>query len=398
MKASLLFIFITVFIDVVGFGLVIPTLPKILQAVSGKSFEDASTIFGFMVGIYALMQFLFSPLLGSLSDKFGRRPIILLSLLGLGLDYVLLAFAPNLYWLFAGRILSGILGASYTVATAYIADISPVEKRAENFGILGIAFGIGFIVGPLLGGLLGDYDLRLPFKVAAGLSLLNFLYGVFILPESLKPENRRELDLKTANPFGSFYALFKFPKLGIYILVFFLLCLAHRGLESNWVLYTQFKFNWDAKMVGISLAVVGVGAAIVQGGLIGFSIKKFGENFTLFFGLFCFGTSFVLFGLAFQTWMMLSIIVFNALGGLAEPTLQGILSRSVPDNEQGMLQGSLTSLMSVSGIIAPPILNGLFAHFIRTDVNVQIPGIAFFVCGGLTFISIVILFLHKRSS
>jgi DHA1 family tetracycline resistance protein-like MFS transporter len=277
-KPALGFIFVTLFLDILGIGLIIPILPKLIEQFSGGNISAASHTYGWLAALYSLMQFLCAPVLGSLSDRFGRRPVILSSLFGSGLDYLLLAFAPGLPWFFLGRIVAGITGANITAASAYIADVSPLEKRAANFGLIGAAFGLGFITGPALGGVLGSYSLRVPFLVAAGLALLNWLFGLLVLPESLPRENRRGFDWKRANPIGSFVALKRHPTVLGLTETYFLMNLAHQVFPSTWVLYTSHRYHWTPKQVGLSLAAVGVMAAIVQGGLVRRIIPRLGER------------------------------------------------------------------------------------------------------------------------
>jgi DHA1 family tetracycline resistance protein-like MFS transporter len=309
--------------------------------------------------------------------------VILASLFGSGVDYLLLAFAPNLGWFFVGRVISGIMGASFSAATAYIADVSPPEKRAQNFGLIGAAFGLGFILGPLLGGFLADFGLRVPFFVAAGLTLLNWLYGYFVLPESLKPQNRREFSWARANPIGSLLGLGRYPVVLGLVGSIFLANLAQNALQNTWVFYTGFRYNWNARDVGISLAVVGLTAAIVQGGLVRQIVPRLGERRSIVIGLAIGAISFLLYGLASQGWMIYVILVVGAIGGIGGPATQGLISRSVAPNEQGALQGSLSSLTSVVNLIGPLIFNNLFAFFTRKAANPQIPGIAFYVSSGL---------------
>jgi MFS transporter, DHA1 family, tetracycline resistance protein len=381
-QPALGFIFVTLVLDILGIGLLIPIVPKLIESFAGD-ISSASSTSAWLSASFALMNFVFAPILGSLSDKLGRRPVILASLFGSGIDYLLLAFAPNLGWFFIGRIVSGITGASFSAATAYIADVSPPEKRAQNFGLIGAAFGLGFILGPLLGGLLSSYGLRVPFFVAAGLTLLNWLYGYFVLPESLKPQNRREFSWARANPVGSLLGLGRYPVVLGLVGSIFLANLAQNALQNTWVFYTGFRYNWSARDVGISLAVVGLTAAIVQGGLVRQIVPRLGERRSIVIGLAIGAISFLLYGLATQGWMIYVILVVGAIGGIGGPATQGLISRSVAPNEQGALQGSLSSLMSVVNLIGPLIFNNLFAFFTRKDANPQIPGIAFYVSSGL---------------
>lgn len=375
------FIFVTIFLDVLGVGLIIPVLPKLVESFQAGDVSAASHTVGILAALYSLMQFVFAPVLGNLSDRFGRRPVILGSLLGAGLDYLLLAWAPTLGWLYLGRIIAGITGASFTAASAYIADISPPEKRGANFGIIGAAFGLGFIAGPALGGLLGQENLRLPFLVAAGLTLLNWFYGLFILPESLKPEHRRCFVWSRANPLGSFLALRTYPLVLGLAATFFLIHTAHNMLHTTWVLYTGYRYDWTPRQVGVSLAVVGVMAALVQGLLARRLIPALGERRALLLGLGISVLAMTGYGLAPNGTVVYGVLIFGAFGGLAGPAAQGLVSRSVGADEQGAVQGALSSLASVAGILGPPVGAGVFGYFIGPRTPVQVPGAAFFLAG-----------------
>ena len=386
-KPALGFIFITLLIDVTGLGIIIPVLPKLIQELSHGSLSEAAAYGGWLVSVYAIMQFICSPIVGGLSDRFGRRPVLLASLFGFGLDYLFLAFAPTLGWLFVGRVIAGIMGASFTTAGAYIADISTPEKRAQNFGIIGAAFGLGFIIGPVIGGLLGSYGSRIPFMVAAALTLLNWLYGLFILPESLKPENRRKFEWKRANPVGTLKSLFRHQVIaGLFVSLAFLYISSH-AVQSNWSYYPIEKFKWDERAIGISLGVVGLVSAIVQGWLIRLIIPKLGQERSVYVGLSLYALGFLLFGLATEGWMMYAITVVYCFGGIAGPALQGIMSGIVPPNEQGELQGGFTSLMSITAIVGPPLMNNLFAYFSGAGAPMYLPGAAMLLGAVLTIIS-----------
>jgi len=389
-KPALGFIFVTLVLDILGIGLIIPILPELVKQLSGGEAAVASHNVGLLMSLYALMQFLCAPLLGSLSDRFGRRRVILGSLFGSGLDYLLLAFAPTLPWFFLGRIIAGITGANITAANAYIADISPPEKRAANFGLVAAAFGLGFIAGPALGGWLGHYGLRVPFYAAATLTLLNWLYGLLVLPESLPSEQRRAFDWKRANPIGSFVALRRHPELLGLTETYFLISVAHQVFPSTWVLYTGYRYGWTPKQVGLSLALVGVMAVIVQGGLARKIIPALGERRSIVIGL-TNATIFVTaYGLAAQGWVVYVLLVIGSFGGIAMPALQGLVSRSVPLNEQGALQGALSSLASLAGILGPLVATGLFGHFIREEAKVKIPGAAFFASALMFFVAMLL--------
>ena len=378
-EAKLGFIFVTLLLDILGLGLIIPVLPKLIESFTNNNVESASTVYGIMIAVYALMQFIFAPILGSLSDQYGRRPVILISLLGSGLDYLLLAFAPSLSWLFVGRVISGVTAANITTASAYIVDVSAPEDRAKNFGILGVAFGLGFIIGPAIGGLLGDVKLHLPFLVVAGITLLNWLYGYFVLPESLKPENRRPFSWRRANPIGSLSGLGRYPIVLALVSTIVLASMAQNALQSTWVLYTDFRYNWGPRDVGLSLAVVGLSAAIVQGGLIGKIVDFLGERKALLTGLSISVVSFILYGLASAGWMLYVIPFLGAFGSISGPSAQSIITQNVADNEQGAIQGALTSLNSLTGVIAPLIATNVFRYFISAAAPVTIPGAAFFI-------------------
>ena len=389
-KPALGFIFVTLALDILGIGLIIPILPRLIESFEGGDVAAASNTDGLLAALYSLMQFLCAPLIGGLSDRFGRRPVILTSLLGSGLDYFLLAFAPNLGWFFIGRIISGITGANFAAATAYIADVSPPEKRAANFGLIGAAFGLGFILGPALGGLLGNVGLRIPFIVAGGLTLLNWLYGWFVLPESLARENRRVFSWSRSNPAGSLLDLRRHPMVLGLTGTYFLIYLAHQVLPSTWVLYTGYRYHWTIGQTGLSLAIVGLMAAIVQGGLTRIIVERIGEQQAATFGLAISALSYAGYGLATAGWMIYAILVIGSLGGVTGPAVQGLISRNVAANEQGGVQGSLTSLASVSGIIGPPIAAGLFAYFIGDTAPAHLPGAAFFFSAVLTVGALVL--------
>lgn len=384
------FIFLTILIDCLGIGIIIPTLPALIQSLSGESISVAASYGGWLNFSYALMAFIFSPVLGGLSDRFGRRPILLISLLGLGLDYIFLAMAPSIFWLFVGRIIAGICGASFTTAAAYIADISTNENRAKNFGMIGAAFGLGFIIGPLLGSLFGSFGTRVPFMAAAGFSLLNFIFGYFILPESLGKDHRRNFSWKRANPFGSLKQLAKHKTVINLILILFILNLAGQAMPSIWTFFCIERFNWDEKMIGLSLGFVGICVAIVQGGLIGFASKKLGVKRSIFFGLACYTLGFFLFALADQSWMMFVFMIPYALGGFAVPNIQSILTTRVEANEQGELQGGLTSLVSVTAVLGPLLMTNTFTFFTKNPEKLYFPGISFLIGALLSVISLVI--------
>lgn len=387
-KPQLGFIFVTLFLDILGIGLIVPVLPSLVEQFTGNDIESASTIYGAMVAVYALMQFVFAPLLGSLSDQYGRRPIILISLFGAGVDYILLALAPTLAWLFIGRVIAGITAANITAATAYIVDVSPPEQRARNFGLIGAAFGVGFVLGPAVGGLLGDFGLRVPFFVVAGITLLNWLYGYFVLPESLAPENRRKFSWRRANPIGSLQGLRKYPLVFALASTIFLTGLAENSLRSVWVLYTDFRYGWGPLEVGLSLAVIGLTFGAVQGGLVGQFVSRFGERKTLLFGLALGAAINALYGWAPTGFALYSVIIVGSLSAVAQPAAQSLITKVVRDDEQGAVQGAITSVISLTAVIGPLVATNIFRYFISDAAPILLPGAPFFlgalfICGGM---------------
>jgi DHA1 family tetracycline resistance protein-like MFS transporter len=376
-QAALGFIFATLLIDIIGLAIIIPVLPTLIAKLIHGTLSDASSYAGWLTAAYATMQFIFSPLIGNLSDKFGRRPVLLCSLLGFSIDYAFSAFAPTIGWLFVGRIIAGITGASFTTASAYIADVSTPEKRAQNFGMIGVAFGLGFIIGPVIGGVLGKYNIHYPFIAAAVLALLNAAYGYFILPESLAPENRRPLDLKKINPFTSLFQLKKYESVFGLALSLFLIYFAAQAVQTVWTFYTMAKFHWNADWVGYSLGFVGLMVALVQGGLIRIILPKLGQERSIWVGLLLYASGLILFAFATKGWMMFAFLVPYCLGGIAGPALQGYMSSSVPNNEQGNLQGGLTGLMSLSSILGPLVMTSSFYFFTTPNHFFQFPGAPF---------------------
>ncbi len=376
-KPALIFIFFTLLIDVTGLGIIIPVLPKLIEELIHGGISIAARYGGWLTFSYAFMQFLFSPVIGNLSDKFGRRPVLLFSLFGFGVDYVFLSFAPSITWLFVGRIIAGITGASFTTATAYIADISAPKDRAKNFGLVGAAFGLGFIIGPVIGGLLGEYGSRVPFMAAAGLTFANFLYGFFVLPESLPVENRRSFEWKRANPFGALKQLKKYPAVGALAISFFLVYMAGQAVQSVWAYFGIERFAWSEKLIGISLGVVGLLVGLVQGVLIRYINPKLGNTKSIYIGFGMYAVGLVLFSFATEGWMMFVFLIPYCLGGISGPALQSIITGHVPANEQGELQGALTSLISATSIISPVIMTSLFAHFTSRSTKIYFPGAPF---------------------
>ena len=377
-KAAVGFIFLTLVIDIVGLGIIIPVVPQLIKGLLHTSdLSKASLYGGWMTFLYATMQFLFAPFIGSLSDQYGRRPVLLISLLGFGLDYLFLAFAPSILWLFVGRTIAGITGASVTTASAYMADISDDSNRAQNFGMIGAAFGIGFIIGPMLGGFLGEVSPRLPFIVAACLALVNVVYGYSVLPESLPVENRRAFDWKRSNPLGSLVHLKKYPAVSGLIFSLVFIYLAVHAVQSNWSFANMEKFKWSPKMIGLSLGMVGLLVGLVQGVLIRYINPKIGNEKSVYYGIALYALGLILFAFASSSWMMFVFLIPYCLGGISGPALQALISVHVPKNEQGELQGSLTSIMSVTSIAGPLIMTSLFAYFTKPGNPIYFPGASF---------------------
>jgi MFS transporter, DHA1 family, tetracycline resistance protein len=393
-NAALGFIFVTLLIDVIGFGIIIPVVPALLSNLLGSSIPKAASYGGWLVASFAIMQFIFSPVLGNLSDQYGRRPILLISLFGFGLDYLLTAFAPTIGWLFVGRIVAGVMGASFTTASAYIADISTPEKRAQNFGLIGAAFGLGFIIGPALGGVFAKYGLRAPFIAAAILTLINWLYGYFVLPESLKPENRRKFEWKRANPMGTLKFFLHYKVILGLVASLVMIYIASHAVQSTWSYYTIEKFKWLPEMVGYSLGAVGLMVALVQGVLIRFIVPKLGQVRSVYIGMSLYAIGFLLFGFATEGWMMFVFLIPYCLGGITMPSLQSIMTGQVPANQQGELQGALTSLVSLTSIFGPVLMTGLFYHYSSPGVGAYFPG-APMIAGAI--LMIVSAFLARLS-
>lgn len=388
--AGLTFIFITLLIDVTGFGIIIPILPKLIQELVHGDLSTASRWGGVLMFIFAIMQFFFAPIIGGLSDQYGRRPVLLATLFAFALDFILQGLAPSIWWLFAGRLIAGITGASFSTAGAYIADVSEPEKRAQNFGIIGAAFGLGFILGPVIGGFLGQYGSRVPFFASAVLAFLNFAYGYFILPESLKPENRRPFEWKRANPIGTLVRVRQYPVLMSLLGALSFVYIAGHANQSTWSYIMIDKFNWDERMVGVSLGWVGLTVGIVQGGLTRIIIPKLGQVKALYWGFTLNALGFVLLAFSTQTWQIFVFMIPFALGGIAGPAIQGIISNLVPANEQGELQGTMASLMSLTSIIGPLLMTNLFSYYTRPEATIHFAGAPFLAGAILVVISAVL--------
>ncbi|MCB0476122.1 MAG: TCR/Tet family MFS transporter [Flavobacteriaceae bacterium] len=395
-QAAIGFIFITLLIDITGWGIIIPVIPKLIEELINGDISQAAKIGGWLTFAYAITQFIFAPIIGNLSDKFGRRPVILISLFGFTLDYLLLAFAPTISWLFAGRIIAGITGASVTTASAYIADVSSPENRAKNFGMIGAAFGLGFIIGPVIGGVLGHYGSRVPFYATAILCMLNFLYGYFILPESLAKDKRRPFDIKRANPVGSLLQLKKYPALIGLVSAVFILYVASHAVQSNWSYFTMYQFDWTERMVGLSLGLIGLLVGLVQGVLIRWINPRLGNTKSIYMGMALYSLGMFLFAFATEGWMMMVFLVPYCLGGIAGPALQAVISMQVDPSEQGEIQGMLTSLMSASSIIGPPLMTGIFYYFTHDEAPFIFGGAPFVLGGFLMLASAIVAFYSLK--
>ncbi len=396
-RATLVFIFVTVVLDMLALGMILPVLPGLIESFVGGDTARAAQIFGVFGAVWAVMQFASMPVMGGLSDRFGRRPVILLSNLGLGLDYVLMALAPNLRWLFVGRVVSGITAASVSTAMAYVADCTPVERRAKSYGLVGMAFGIGFVLGPALGGLLGSVDPRLPFWAASMASLANAAYGYFVLPESLPRERRRAFEWKRANPLGSLRFLRAHRELRGLAAAAFLSNVAHAVLPAVFVLYAGYRYGWDERAVGLSLALVGASSALVQGALVGPLVRRHGERRILLGGLLAGAAGFTAYAFAASGAAFLAGIPIVALWGLAGPTAQGLMTRHVGPTVQGELQGAMGSLQGVATIIGPMLFASTFAWSIRDGAIWHVPGAAFLLAGALLVLASVVVARATRT-
>jgi len=385
------FIFVTVLLDSIGFGIIMPVVPHLIMDISGDTLTNAARISGLLMFTFAGMQFFASPLLGNLSDHYGRRPVLLCSLFAMGCNYLLMGWAPTLVWLFVGRLISGVSASTYGTANAYIADTFPPEQRAQHFALLGAAFGTGFILGPAIGGLLGEFGPRTPFFAAAGLAFLNVMYGFLVLPESLKVEHRRPFVMARANPLGAFRQLVHYPVVVALVFVYFFYMLGHFALPSVWAFFTIEKFDWSPRDIGISLSFVGVSMIFVQAYLIRKVLPLWGPVKTAIVGLVATTVSF--FGYAFipHAWMMYVVIAVGALQGFVTPSIQSIMSGQVPANAQGELQGAIGSVSGLVAIISPPFMTELFAYFSSGKAAFFFPGAPFFASALLTIMALVLL-------
>jgi DHA1 family tetracycline resistance protein-like MFS transporter len=395
-RKALLFILVTVLLDSMGFGVIIPVMPELIMELTGEGLSRAAVYGGWLGFVYAALQFLCAPILGNLSDRFGRRPVLLYAVASLGIDYIIMGIAPTIRWLFAGRAIAGIAGASFTPAHAYIADVSPPEKRAQSFGLMGAAFGAGFILGPALGGILGELGPRAPFFAAAGLSLLNFTYGYFVLPETLDPARRREFDWRRANPVGTLLQIRKHPVVLGLLAVLFLWQVAHQVMPSTWSFYTMYKFGWTEVLVGASLAFVGTVMVLGQSTLPRVVIPRLGERRSAMIAMTVGGIGYAGYAFATEGWMMFAWLVTWLLGALTMPSLQALMSHRVATDAQGELQGAVGSLYSLSAIIAPPLMTQMFRYFTAEETSIHFPGAPFLLSATLVLAGLVIFWRATR--
>ncbi|WP_142687538.1 TCR/Tet family MFS transporter [Chitinophaga polysaccharea] len=394
---ALVFIYITVLIDIIGNGIIAPVLPALITKLSNAdNISITARYIGWFMSVYALMQFLFAPVLGGLSDRFGRRPVLLCSLLGLGIDYLILALAPDIGWLFLGRIINGIMGSSITTAAAYISDVSLPERRGQYFGIMSAVAGVGMILGPVIGGALGQYGERIPFYAASALSVFNLIYGFWVVPESLSENNRRPFSWKTANPIGVMKSLNKEILAPSFIVAFILIALAGHSIQSSWSVYVMDRFGWKEDMIGYSMGFLGLLMVIFQGGLTGVFINKLGQKRSVIIFLAFFCISMLLFGIVNKGWMVFVVIVIYALGGLASPILQAIISSKVPNNKQGLLQGGLISVFSLTSIFGPLLMTWIFAYFTSPQSPISYSGAPFILGAVLAIIGSFYIYISVR--
>ncbi len=389
-KASLVFVILVVFIDMVGFGIIMPVFPDLLVEITGKNVAGASLDAGWLAFTYAAMQFIFSPVMGNLSDQFGRRPILLCTLLGYAVSYILMGLAPTLLWIFIGRLITGVMGASFSVANAYIADISPPEKRAANFGLIGVAFGFGFIIGPAVGGFLGEYGTRIPFFFAGSLALLNLVFGYFMLQESLSPEKRRPFEIMRANAFTAMKGLGEQNRVVLwYAATIAVWMLGHMVYPIMFAFFAVEALDWSPRMIGFALAMVGAGAALVQGGLIRWIVPKVGERNAVIIGVLGMvaGTLFYPF-VSDAPWLVFVALIPGALQGLVQPSINGLMSQAVSDSTQGELQGAISSLSSISTMIAPLLYPAIFFAFAAREGLPYFPAAVFVVAGVIALVAL----------
>ena len=394
-RHAVTFVLLSVLIDTIGFGIVLPVLPELIRELRHAGLDDAARWGGWLAFAYALMQFFCAPIIGNLSDRFGRRPVLLASLTGFGLDYLVMAFASTFAWLFVGRLIAGITGAAYSTANAFIADVTPPERRAENFGLMGAAFGVGFILGPAIGGYLGSFGTRAPFFAASALALANVLYGFLVLPESLPPDKRRPFSFAIANPLGSLAMLGRHRGVMTLAAALLLWQLGHQVLPSVWTYYTMLRFNWDPRIVGLSLAAAGVSMILVQGTLTRFAIPRLGERRAAAVGLAFGAAGFFVYAFAPRGWVMFAGLAVFALSGLVYPSINALLSRQAGPDEQGALQGAVSSLYGLSEIVGPILMTQVFAAFSSPSAPFLFPGAPFAVAAILTLLAVWLVVTQK---
>jgi MFS transporter, DHA1 family, tetracycline resistance protein len=396
-KHAVTFVFITVFLDMVGFGLIMPVLPRLIENVGQVTIADAAAIGGWMFFAFSLTQFLFGPTMGNLSDAFGRRPLLLLAVFGLLIDYLIMSFAPSLFWLFVGRAFAGFCGASYVIANAYIADVTTAEARGKAFGMMGAAFGLGFVVGPALGGILGEFGARVPFYAAAGVSALNLIYGYFVLPETLPPEKRRPFELYRANPFGTFKVFQSYKGVLPLCIVMFVYFFASAVYPAIWPFWGIAKFGWSELLIGLTLAAFGVVTAVFQGVLTGPAEKYFGSSNVVLIGLVSSVIAVIGYGLAPGLIAVVILFIVHGPEGFVHPMLSALMSKAVPDNAQGELQGGISSIMSVAMLLGTVFFSQVFAWFMQPNALVQSPNVAMYVAAGFLALSLLIfLKIHRK--
>ena len=397
MRLPIVFICMTIVLDAMGIGLIMPVMPDLLQEVAGADLSEAAIWGGLLTVVFAVAQFMFGPLLGSLSDRYGRRPVLLISLAIMVVDYVIMVFASTIWMLLIARIAHGITAATHSTANAYMADISEPEKKAQNFGLIGASFGIGFILGPLIGGLLADFGPRAPFVAAAGLTVLNLILGFFALPETVTEKTRRAFDIRRANPLVALAKVRELPGTGRLLLVSFLMSMAFFVYPTVWAYYGVATFGWDPSMIGISLAVYGLASAVVQGLLMRHIVPRFGEMRIAILGLTLEVGSFIAFALAFETWHVFAIILATSLGVMTQPAVQALLSRAVPDNAQGELQGVTSSLQAIAAILSPLIMTQSFGWFTSPGAPIHLPGAPFLISAGMMVVALIAILGWRRS-
>lgn len=396
-RKTIIFVLIVTALDTTGLGIIYPVLPQLIEDLVKTDISTAATYGGWLTFAYAVMQFFFAPVLGNLSDRYGRRSVLLISLLGFTIDYLFLAFAQNITWLFIGRIVAGITGASYSVAAASIADISTEENRTKNFGYINAAYSSGLIIGPVIGGLLGQFGTHIPFIAAAVLCFVNFVFGYFMFPETLDKSNRRKFELKRANPFGSFKHLSKFPTIRTLIVAMFLMAIAGHSMPSVWAYFTIEKFGWDTELIGYSLAILGLLSIIIQSWLVGILAKRFGDEKMTILGLLFSITGYLLIAFSNVEWLLFPAMVINVIGSVQRTGFQSIISSQVSKREQGELQGSLSSLLGLATIISPPVLTMIFTHFTKDEnTSIYFPGAPYLLATLLTAISLLIMFVNYK--